>query len=341
MTSRDLVIRTLNHQPTPRAPRDLWLSPQVEAARSEDLAEIQVRYPSDVNWVECKPAAGKRGAARPPQDGVFVDAWDCKWTVGKPGMMDEICESPLADLARLAAFRPPTEILDAARFAPANQAGELGSRFVVGQSDVRPFERLQALRGAKAAVVDLARDTKEIRGLLATVHELNCRELELWGATAVDGVALRDAWGSVDALHVAPAMWREVFKPLYREYCRILHAKDKFVLLISAGNIADILADLVKIEVDAVHSQWATMNLDRVAKRFRGRITFWGGLDQPETLGRGSVEEVRRAVERVRQALDFGAGGVIAQARWDLDTPLPHLAGFFEQWLQPMPMHAS
>ena len=43
MTSRDLVIKTLNHQPVDRVPRDLWHSPELEISRAEEIAEINVR----------------------------------------------------------------------------------------------------------------------------------------------------------------------------------------------------------------------------------------------------------------------------------------------------------
>lgn len=339
MTSRELVIETLNHQPIARAPRDIWLTPAVESARADDIAELNVRFPSDIVWVEAKPAVGKRVAK--PREGTMMDAWGCSWAEGPGTSLDEMRDPPLSDASKIAGYEAPREVLDAARFAKINKAIEGQSRFVLGRSDVRPFERVQALRGAKAALVDLARDTKDIRKLLAQVHDSHCRELELWAGTDVDGVAFRDVWGSDDALHVAPAMWREVFKPLYRDYCQILHAKDKFAFFVSGGNVADILSDLVKIEVDAIHSQWSSMHLERLAKRFRGRITFWGGIDRPETLATGTVEQVRQAVQKIRQSLDYGAGGVVAQCRWEPQTPLSSLTAFCEQWLLPMPMHAT
>ena len=40
MTSRELVVKTLNHEPAPRVPRDLWISAVEDVARTEELAEI-------------------------------------------------------------------------------------------------------------------------------------------------------------------------------------------------------------------------------------------------------------------------------------------------------------
>ncbi|MFZ5828564.1 MAG: uroporphyrinogen decarboxylase family protein [Planctomycetota bacterium] len=339
MTSRELVIRTLNHQPVPRVPRDVWVLPATESAQRDDVEEIGVRYPSDIARTDFQfPSMGKRGHGK-PRDGRFVDAWGCIWEA-TPSAAWEAKDPPLAETAKIANFKPPTEILDAQKFAQAARSVDAASRFILAHSDVRPFERLQALRGTKTATVDLARGTKDVRRLLEMVHDFNRKELELWAATEADGVIIGDHWGTDDSLIVAPAMWREIFKPLYRDYAQILHAKDKFVFFRSGGNIADIFSDLVKIEVDAVHSDWGTMNLERLAKRFRGRITFWGGIEREEALAQ-SPTATRESASRVRKALDLGAGGVIAQCTWRPGVPIQPISAFCDQWLVPMPMHAG
>ena len=65
--------------------------------------------------------------------------------------------------------------------------------------------------------MDLARGNKDARGLLAVLHDAACKELEQWGETDVDGVAFRDDWGTPQGLLIAPEMWREIFRPLYRK----------------------------------------------------------------------------------------------------------------------------
>ena len=196
------------------------------------------------------------------------------------------------------------------------------------------------MRGSEAALVDLARGTKDIRSLLAMLHDFACKELELWAASEVDGVVFRDDWGSPDGLLISAEMWRDMFRPMYREYCKILHAKDKFVFFHSDGDISDIFGDLVKLDIDAIHSQLHLMNVERLAKRYRGRVTFWGEIDCPNLQNPDAAEEFRETVLAVRKALDFGRGGVIAQCPWDPGVRLQTIAAFFEQWLVPLPMHA-
>lgn len=344
MTSRELLIRTLNHEPVDRVPRDLWHSPGVELFRAEEVAEIELRYPQDIVQPDFEYPRGKRSKGKPYRVGRYTDAWGCTWRVTERGTVGEVEDPPLADPAKTAEYRPPFELLATdrsaqARFARANRSCAATSRFVLAWTATRPFDRLQLLRGRDAALDDLASGNQQIRSLLAMLHDFSCREMEMWAGTDVDGVALRDDWGTPEGLLLAPEIWRDLFKPLYRDYCKILHGKDKFVFFHSDGKIPEIFGELVRVGFDAIHCQLFLMDIERLAKRYRGRVTFWGEIDSLRVLPFGTTEEIRQAVRRVRKALDFGSGGVIAQCRWPLNVPLRNIAVVFEQWMMPLPMH--
>jgi hypothetical protein len=339
MTSRELVIKTLNHEPVPRVPRDLWVSAAEDSSRADELAEMNVRYPSDILTFESAPLHGKRSQAKAAKGGDCTDAWGCVWHWGDETAAPELKLSPLADASKIAAYHPPAEVLDHSRFAKANKICPTTNRFVLAWSEIRPFDHLRSLRGHEAALMDLARGTKDSRSLLAMLHDLACKELELWAASEVDGVAFRDDWGSPDGLLVSAEMWRDVFRPMYRDYCKILHDKDKFVFFHSEGDVSDIFGDLVKLDIDAIHSQLGLMNVERLTKRYRGRVTFWGEIDSRQLQNPGTPDEFRETVLGLRRALDFGRGGVIAQCHWNHGVRLQTVAAFFEQWLAPLPMH--
>jgi uroporphyrinogen decarboxylase len=338
MTPRELVIRTLNHESVPRVPRDLWIADGMEATHADALSEINVRYPADLIHPDAAPVYGKRSRGKSNQAGQYTDSWGCAWQIAEAGAPAALKLSPLAEKGKIAEFRPPQELLDAARFSKVNKSCQNTSRFVLARAETQLFDRLRWLRG-DATLIDLARGTKDIRNLLKMLHEFACKEIELWANTEVDGVALKDDWGTADSLVISLEMWREIFKPLYRELCKILHAKDKFVFFQSKGYILDILNDLVKDGVDAVHVQLHLMDVEKVARRFRGRLTFWGEVASPDVLRLGNTAQLREAVLGIRRALDFGAGGVIAQCQWPPDVWLQTIAAVFEQWLLPLPMH--
>jgi hypothetical protein len=341
MTSRERVIRALSFQPIDRAPRDLWVVPATEFGQPEDVTDIRFRYPSDIVRPEGELPPGDRSLGVPYEPGEYVDAWGCRWQVAQRGMMGDVHVAPLTDDAQIAAYRPPDEVLDRFDAREINRSCATTSRFALAWSDVRPFERLQFLRGREAALVDMATGSQSLRSLLAMVHDYNCRELARWAASDVDGVVFRDNLGSQQSLLVSPEIWRDLFRPLYRDYCKILHDGDKFAFFHSDGNIADIFDDLVALGIDAIHCELFRMNIETLAQQYRDRITFWGEIDRVHTLPQGKPEEIRAAVRRVRAAFDYGRGGVIAQCEWAPGIAFRNIAALYEEWLAPMPMHAA
>jgi hypothetical protein len=339
-TSRDRVIQTLNHQPVDRAPRDLWVSPAVEQSCADELVELLYRYPRDLIKPDFCYPPGLRTKGRPFQPGEYTDAWGCVWQIGQPGTLGELKYAPLANLHDRARYQPPWEVLKEADFSRVNRECAGSAQFVLAWSETRPFERLQFLRGAEATFADLGHGTRAIRDALAMVHEFSRRELEAWAATDVDGVVFMDDWGSQRSLLISPEAWRDLFKPLYRDYCQILHDRDKFAFFHSDGCIADIFHDLIEVGLDAVNSQLFLMDVESLAQHFRGQITFWGEIDRLRLLPLGQPAEIHAAVQRVRKALDFGRGGLIAQCEWSPGVPFHNLTAVFEAWQQPLLAHA-
>jgi len=251
-------------------------------------------------------------------------------------VIGEVKEPLLADESDIVRYRPPFELLDNADFSRVNAGCASTDLFVKAGTEVRPFERLQFLRGTERVLMDLAYGSPSISSLIAMLHDFYCREMTMWAATDVDGVQFMDDWGSQQALLISPDMWREVFKPLYRDYCSILKGAGKFVFFHSDGHIQAIYPDLIEIGIDAVNSQLFCMDIEELGEKHRGRITFWGEIDRQGILAFGTPEDARAAVRRVRAALDRGSGGVIAQCEWGLDTPVENIAAVYGEWEKPL-----
>jgi hypothetical protein len=189
-------------------------------------------------------------------------------------------------------------------------------------------------RSSRKAPEKKVEDTRvvEIRSLIAMAHEYYCEDVMRWAASSVDAVSLMDDWGSNTALLISPQMWREIFKPIYRDYCEIIRKAGKFVFFHSDGNIEAIYGDLIELGVHALNSQLFCMDIEGLGERHRGKITFWGEIDRQQILPYGSPEEVRGAVRRVRRALGDPRGGVIAQCEWGKDNSPENVEAVFSAW---------
>jgi hypothetical protein len=250
-----------------------------------------------------------------------------------------LLESPLADPSGLAIYEAPEELLEPARFSKTMRGCENTTRFVLAWSDIRPLDRLLALRGTEAGIADMAAGSKELRGLLGKIHDFYRREIEVWATTSVDGVVLGDLLGAAAGLRIPFRVFRQWIRPLYREYCEILRQNDKFAFFCSEGPLPEVFGELIEAGVDAIHAPLALDGLEKMADKYRNRITFWGGIDQKHVEPPCALQDIRDAVLKVRRALDYGTGGVIAQCQWGQTTPIRNIAAFFEEWLIPLPVN--
>jgi len=308
----------------------------MEACRPDEVAELNIRFPSDVLNLETRSPAGARSKGHSPKAGSHTDAWGCSLQLGDHGSVTGLVESPLTGGVAVAEYEPPAELLEAARFGKINPICESTGRFTLASSEARPLDRIRQLRGPDTAVSELCDGNPDLCALLDKLHEFFRKEIDLWAKTLVDGVVLGDDLTWVAASRVHLKVWQSLFKPLYREYCAALHGEDKFVFFLCDGAMGEALEDLVEIGIDAVHAQWPPDEFEKYAAKYRGHLTFWGGVEQKRIEPPSHCGDVRDAVFRVRKVLDFGAGGVISQVSWGDHIPLRSIITFFEQWLVPL-----
>lgn len=326
--SRERVRRTLEFQAVDRAPRELWVLPGVHMSRPQEFAE---KYPSDFTGPPARYGPGLLSRGVPGMVGQYTDEWGCTFTVAEAGVIGEVKEPILKNLKD--ELHIPWEILENADLTKVDRFCETSTKFVKAGTTVRPFERLQFLRGSENLLLDLAYDRPEFHSLKDKVHRFFVAEIEMWAATKVDAVSFMDDWGTQRSLLISPVIWREVFKPLYAEYCGILKKAGKYVFFHSDGHIEQIIPDLIELGVDALNAQLFCMNIEEIGARYRGQITFWGEIDRQHILPFQGLKEVKAAVARVRKALDHGQGGVIAQCEWGNDVPQENIEAVFEAWL--------
>ncbi|MGQ9681596.1 MAG: uroporphyrinogen decarboxylase family protein [Anaerolineae bacterium] len=337
MTGRERVQRALRFERVDRAPRDLWCLPGVHATRRAELEAVLARFPMDIGHPEYRYGTGRRASGKPYVRGTWVDEWGSVWHAAEDGVAGEVREPPLADWSALTTYELPYELLREADLSQVDEGCARSDRFMLAGTLIRPFERLQFLCGTEKVLADLAYGTPELYELSARLHAFSLEELKLWCRTTVDGISFMDDWGSQQGLLISPQMWRAVFKPLYAEYCELIHRAGKRVFFHSDGHIAAIIPDLIEIGVDALNCQLFCMDIEGLAQAYRGHITFWGELDRQWTLPFGTPEDVRRDVLRVRRALDRGSGGVIAECEWGNDTPMENIMAAFAAWEEPLP----
>jgi uroporphyrinogen decarboxylase len=333
-TSRELVYNCLKFETPQRIPRDFWLLPWATNHYPKQVEMIKQRFPSDF---VLPPDVYHQSTVRqgdPYVLGTYIDEWGCEFTNIQAGVHGEVRHPLLTDLAEWQKVRPPYETLpDNEQNArdQINQFCAATDKFVFWGSCPRPWERYQFIRGSVNAYMDIARQNENFNSLLRKVHEYYLKELEFWCNTDVDALTFMDDWGSQNRLLISPRMWREIFKPLYRDYCDLAHIHGKFIFMHSDGHILDIYPDLIEIGVDAINSQLFCMDMHQVAECAKGKITFWGEIDRQHVLP-ASPEKGREAVRQVAQHLYDPRGGIIAQLEFGPGGNPNTVMAVYEEW---------
>jgi len=344
---RERVIKTLTFDHPDRVPRDLWWLPAVEMFQKRELERLLKKFPSDIGTPNFTPGMSERQKGNPtlllpgshppialPKKGSYVDEWGSVWYVAEDGVVGEVKEPVLNDISVIDHFSPPWDYLKSTDLSEVNRSCAENNLFMLSDICARPFERMQFICGTEKFFIDLAYGSREIYLLRDMVHEYQLRYLEKWLKTDVDGILMMDDWGTQNNLLISPSTWRAFLKPLYKEYCDLTHSYNKYVFFHSDGWIELLYDDLIEIGIDAINSQLFCMDIEKIAEKYKGKITFWGEIDR-RLLFFGKPKDITEAVSRVRRALYDPRGGIIAQCEWGKDNPPENVETVFSAWNAP------
>jgi hypothetical protein len=294
------------------------------------VREIQETFPDDIVGAPAFYQKPPRTSGDQYAPGTYIDEWGCIFENRQRGVIGEVKRPLLADWQDVDRVRVPEEMLSV-DVAEVNAFCRSTDKFVIAGCCPRPFERLQFIRKTENLFIDLVDQPEELLVLLTRIHQFFLKKLELWANTDVDAVMFMDDWGAQRSLLIAPALWRKLFKPLYKDYIDLAHSHAKYAFMHSDGYIADIIPDLVELGLDALNAQIFCMDLESLGRKFRGKLTFWGEIDRQHLLPFGTSAEIVDAVRRVKEAL-YQDGGVIAQCEFGPGVKPENVYRVFKTW---------
>lgn len=349
VTSRERVLRAINHQEPDRVPVDLGGSrpaSMYEAVYRKLMAHFgldvspDTRFnhrgevePFDERLLELLQVDFRRVRLRDPNissahvtaDGDYVDEWGVTWT--KEGPFWSPVGNPLANatMEDLDGY-PWPDPLDAGRFegveTDARRLYE-GTGYAVVAAQPVPaygvFMTCTFLRGMAQFMVDLAVDKDFARALMERVLRFHLsiydRFLSLVGEY-VQIVVTSDDLGTQRAMLISPAMYREMVKPAQARLLSLVKQKtDAKIFYHSCGAIAPVIPDLIEIGVDILNPVQPLaegMESAGLKEAHGGRLVFHGGIDQQQCMTAGTPEDVALEVGHRIRAFGKGGGYILA-----------------------------
>lgn len=347
--SKQRVKQALRRAGDGRCP--VWikrLSPDIILRYGDDLADLFCRWPDDAVrvvpydlWLGYQPP-GHPGQIDPieiaTRNAEWEDEWGTRWAHASGGVGATPVDHPLKDWSQLddyLAHRLPDPHEPGRLDAGAAALRQYGAtRYCMGTIHLALFERLHAVRGMMEVFTDFYASEKEIRRLIGALAEYALVLIRRWGELGADAVFLTDDWGSQTGLMISPEMWRRLFKPHYAAMFDECHRWGMDVIFHSCGNVLGIVGDLIEAGLDVLDPvQPGAMDMQELARRYGGQVSFCGAVDLQQLLCRGTPQQVRSEVCRIMDLLGhpFHGGYLVSPANvLTPEIPFENVAALFE-----------
>jgi uroporphyrinogen decarboxylase len=333
MDGRERTIRSVEFRKPDRIPLNLWIHNAAALKYGRKLEALLDEHPQDI--IRLYGPMDRAFYEVTYKPGMHTDEWGSTWQVIQAGMVGEVKIPALQDLAKTKEYKLPIHLLKSEwetkgdsvknKIETARKAGQ----FVFG-GQIEVFQRMQFIRGTENLFYDLGERNENLLLLRDKVVEYFHAYLDYWLRQDMDALTFYDDWGSQLALLISPAMWREIFKPVYLEFVKRIHQAGKRAFFHCDGNILALYPEFIELGLDAVNSQVWCIGLDKAAA-FAGKMTFWGEVDRQHTLAFGSPSDVRNSIRLMKEKL-YRDGGLIGQSVAGVDVPLENVKALLTGW---------
>ena len=201
------------------------------------------------------------------------------------------------------------------------------------------FEWGTFLRRMDNFLMDLLAEPENVERLLDALMEVHLATLDKVCRAVgdvVDVCRFGDDLGTDTGPFMAPATYRELFKPRHTQLCDYVHKNSQMkTFLHSCGSIYSLLPDLIECGFDVINPVQTAcyqMEPERLKAEFGKDITFWGGgADTRKTLNHGTPQAVKDDVRRRMDILAPGGGFVFNTIHNILaDVPPENVVAMFE-----------
>ena len=189
-------------------------------------------------------------------------------------------------------------------------------------------ERFWTIRGMENLMYDYYDNMDGLKTIGKHILEFNKVIVDQYAALGFDGIFTSDDLGNQAGPMMSPAIFEELYLPLYKEFTDYVHSKGMHLFLHSCGDNTKLMGYLIEAGLDVFHPvQKGCMDFEETAKEFGDKITFLAGMDVQHTLPSGSTEDVIQEVKFMYDTFHTPKGGLLFAAGNGImgDTPLENI----------------
>jgi uroporphyrinogen decarboxylase len=310
MTSKEIILKTINLEETPRLPVALlsagaWTFnrkgislEQVLSNRAERTAEIVIEtndeIKSDIVW----PGSGYHNLAIRGAGG--------KIKFRQKGTPD-VAETLIKDLSEIDKIKIERVKEDPGVIVLSEAAGivskAIGDKTFVGTSQWAPFTLAGLAYGVEKLMRNIYKDKDAVHAVLEFASELCYQYLEPFIDAGVSMISLADPTSSGDM--ISREQFKEFSLPYLKKLVERISDRGVAVIIHICGNITDRL-DLIPLTGAKIISLDYKVDLGKAREILDGKIAFSGNLnpvavmqnETPGGVGKKSLECIEKATDK-------------------------------------------
>jgi len=171
------------------------------------------------------------------------------------------------------------------------------------------YHNIMDLMGMEEYMVKMYTHPRLIEAVTDRVCEFYYEANERFFAAAgdlADAFFFGNDFGTQLSLICGPEQFRHFIMPWFRRFTEQGRRHGYQVILHSCGAIHEVIEDLIDAGVHCLHplqAKAADMDAVTLARDFKGRITFMGGIDAQQLMTFGTPDEIKADVARVKNIL--------------------------------------
>ena len=209
-----------------------------------------------------------------------------------------------------------------------------GSRYKLGCFWSIFHEKFWEIRGMENLMVDYYEHMDELKIMGRKFLEFHKGIISLYAQLGFDGIFSSDDLGHQSGPLMSPAVFEELYLPLYKELIGFTHSKNMHFWLHSCGDNTLLMDYLIEAGLDVLHPiQKHCMDEQQIFEKYSDSISFLYGIDVQQLLPNGSTEDVRNEVRRIKSLFQHKNGGLLLGAGNGImpDTPLENIDAFLDE----------